>query len=1479
MAEIYKVKTVGLAGFEKIQALKRILPSASQQGRFIRSFIDEARIAVELSHRNIVQVFDFGKADGDLYLAMELIEGQDLRAAMTCAAARQVRCPLSVAAYIVSEVAAGLDYAHRKTDGDGRALGIVHCDMSPSNVMLSVDGYVKILDFGIARASFSSALERRRLRGKPRYMAPEQTRGDTPTAATDVFALGIIAWELVVGRALFTGTTLRDILHSVLTMDAPPLQSLVPDIPAEMADAVAIALQREPKARGTASDLCTAWSRAALMSGPRGVARWQEEIGRHHPAPAKAASLLAGRPSASPVVGSVLRPPSGISFAFEPALGDVGDVASHVSVADVPMADLVIADLARGSQPPPGVTAHREPLSDDTDAALPSDHVSPENKSEGKDAAARADDFHAIYDGNEDAIDDRPNEFPMDSVAALVHHRRIVVVVALLDGAAEDTLRVLSRSLADLAYQRGGVMLTREDRAITAAFGLEVAGEDDVAVAMTWAVDASVIARDAAIDVNVPQLRVGGRAGATATLVPGGPPQVATDAIDEARSLAKQAQPDRPLFVGGTGRLSSALFSLREVAIKRRRSRSTRALEVVGLRTFDEPNSALFERRGRFVGRQRELATIGTCVQRAISERRRVIVLLHGASGVGKSRFCAEFAAQTMAQSNLTGLVVATAGPATRLAPFGHLVDFLQAVLRLPAERGRGARDRLSQRLRKMLRRGDTDPAVIKAVMGDLERAMELRDGTGVGAADLADLRARVTSGLTVLRRSLLLGRRHALGASIGADDGLRGITILENIHHTDSASLESIRDTLSNRETEAELFVLTTQSDPPAWPFVDQVIELRDLVGAELRSLAVDRLAEAATPLNVAAVISRAGGTPLFIEELAAALRIDGKELPGTARDVIAARVDRLSPAAKTAARYAAVLGETVRARLLEELIGQGDISEVLEELIGDGLLERRDAAAPECLEGEISFARGLFREVVYDGLSSRALRDAHARVGRLLVARFFAGREEPPALIAEHLEKGGEVAAAAAFWLRAGRLALSAADAETAVTQFSQCLELEAGLGESPPGPSSRVRRREALLGREEARRLQGDLQSNDSDLAALGVLCEGQPRRQADLANRLAHRQLRRGDYAAAMLATLQAEQMARSVGDERLRALSLRLRGEAYEAQGSFDQALSFLAQACTIFRRHGYLADEISAMVCTGRIHLLRAHYEAARDSYSPVVASIQKTGDPWLERIVRNHLAVIEMCLGNFSEAMVLAKRSIELCRRYGDRAREGDTLSVTALILSKVGLYDQAAATFTRALDMLTQTSSRWSRADCLISAGMCDVLRGHCNGIERLDEAISEARQLGARYLEANGLVARAGARLHIGDANAAIADAEAGAAVARRATLVGCEITGLARHALALYQIGDLDRAVPLAKRALALLDVQHYLEGSEEEILQACGNVLCAAGETERGQLALSQARAAVTRKLAALLDPSWQTAYAAIAEHRQLLREN
>src|SRR5205823_5477133 len=171
------------------------------------------------------------------------------------------------------------------------------------------------------------------------------------------------------------------------------------------------------------------------------------------------------------------------------------------------------------------------------------------------------------------------------------------------------------------------------------------------------------------------------------------------------------------------------------------------------------------------------------------------------------------------------------------------------------------------------------------------------------------------------------------------------------------------------------------------------------------------------------------------------------------------------------------------------------------------------------------------------------------------------------------------------------------------------------------------------------------------------------------------------------------------------------------------------------------------------------------------------------------------------------------------LCRRCGDRGREGDALSVAGIILLEVGLHDQAATLFHDALDILSRTNSRWSRADCLIYTGICDQRRGGTHGLRLLDEGLDEARRLGARYLEANALIGRAAYHLRAGALGAAIADAADGTAVARDATLVGYEIQGLARHALALSRLGGRGaEATALVDRALGLLDVQKYLEGS-------------------------------------------------------------
>ncbi len=1537
MAEVYKVKTVGIAGFEKIQALKRILPRSAREGRFIRSFIDEARIAVELTHRNIVQVFDFGKADGELFLAMELIEGKDLRTAMTEAASRGSPAATAVAAYIVSEVAAGLDYAHRKTDLYGGPLSIVHCDVSPSNVMLSGDGYVKILDFGIARATFASALERRRLRGKPRYMAPEQTLGEPPTPAADVFALGIIAWELFTGMPLYQGPSVKAILESIRTVVPHRIDAIVPTIPREIAEAVAVALSREPSERGSAADLGAACVRTAMAAGPRAVADWLLGLddgrgSRRMSRPTDGDALLGAplghaptmTPGERPSV-TVISPPLRPSLLAIDAAGDaqakplstrraIDAIAEAERSRTAGLDPRLVADQGHLPSPfvreptmaleppvrpsydaltfasalaPAGyraddeITQHREPVrvvvpSEPPSVVAAADDaaVDPDVLEVEPDALeVEADAIEAAHDVLQDeAIDD-----DIPALLAPLERRRAVVIAAVLSGGPPDVLRPLGRSLGELAYQRGGVVTAQDDQAVEIAFGLEVAGDDDLDVAMGWALDAMAMVRDAADDPGTGmhairdlagldggvELRIGARADVEVAPDEDGLVRVPTDAALEARVLAGEAPPDRPRFAGASTWSTNALYEVLELP-RTARGRTPRVIELLGARGIDDRRRAGVERQGLFVGRDAELAALEGWFDRAIAEDRRVVALVTGAVGTGKSRLIAELAARHATRAPIR-VVRAVASPDDRYAPFALVIDLYQAALAVPTVRGRSGRATLIHRASQVLSRAGVSAEVARTVAIDLDRALELRDGIGVGAPEVADLRPRISAGLATFRLAL-------------ADRDRPLLMILEDLHLADSASLEVLRHALAIPQHGPELLVLTARPDGPIAP-ADVAISIDELSGGDLRQLVADRLVDHATPAAVAAVIARAGGNPLFVDELARAIREGGGELPASAREVIMQRYERLTAGAQAVLRFAAVLGDRARVRLLEELepalgepdtAGLGGIYRDLEEVVEGGWLARTS-------DGDLEFARGLYREVLLRTMSNDQQRACHLAVGRLLASRFFAGRAEPPAVTALHLERGGDTTGAAAFWLRAGHLAHTASDADAAVACYARTLALEVELGAVPPTPASRARRRQAFAGREEAHRLRGDLVSDATDLDELERLSDDDSGRLADVAIRRAHRFVRWGDYDAAMAATAVADEHAAAAGDDRMRGEALRIRAEILERLGRFDEALQLVDGARELAAQAGAVTDEMAAMIGRGRIHLLRADYEGAHVAYHPVLALIERTGDPWLERIVTNHVAVIEMCLGDFTRAMACARRSLELCRRYGDRGREGDALSVCGIILAQVGLYDHAASMFAEALELLARTASRWSRADCLIHAGMCEVRRGQVGGMRLLDEALEEARGLGVRYLEANALIARAGAKVHAGELQASIEDSSAGAEAARQAGLSGYEIRALARQAVAIARLGSHpELARDLADHALSLFDDQRYLEGAEEEVYAACVEVLRATGALDRAELVRERGRASARRKLDLMIDPAWRSAYVAIPEIRDLL---
>jgi eukaryotic-like serine/threonine-protein kinase len=250
MAELYKAQLLGQHGFEKLVAIKKILPHLANDRTFVDMFIDEARITGQLDHRNIVAVFELGTDADTPYIAMQYVDGLDVLALLRECARTQIRLPPDLAALIAREVLEALDYAHKATDQNGRRLEVIHRDISPGNVLLSWRGDVKLTDFGIA-----SAVERQHkteagtLKGKYGYMSPEQVSGAEIDSRSDLFSTGILLAEMVMARRLFTAPNDLDILLAVRDARVDRLREHAGEFPDQLRAICVQALQRRPERR------------------------------------------------------------------------------------------------------------------------------------------------------------------------------------------------------------------------------------------------------------------------------------------------------------------------------------------------------------------------------------------------------------------------------------------------------------------------------------------------------------------------------------------------------------------------------------------------------------------------------------------------------------------------------------------------------------------------------------------------------------------------------------------------------------------------------------------------------------------------------------------------------------------------------------------------------------------------------------------------------------------------------------------------------------------------------------------------------------------------------------------------------------------------------------------------------------------------------------------------------------------------------
>jgi TonB family protein len=255
MADVFKARMMGMEGFQKTVAIKRILPNLSDNEEFVRMFIDEAKLAAQLNHNNIIHIYDLGKVDRSHYIAMEFIEGRDLRSILAECAERGLVMPIELALHIATLLASALDYAHKKRDFEDRDLGLVHRDVSPSNVLITNEGDVKLCDFGIAKAA-SKATETRAgaLKGKLQYMSPEQAWGKDIDHRSDIFSLGLVLYEMLTSEKVFSGTSELSVLEQVRDPMITAPSSRNPKVDAEIDRIVFLALNPDREQRYQSAD-------------------------------------------------------------------------------------------------------------------------------------------------------------------------------------------------------------------------------------------------------------------------------------------------------------------------------------------------------------------------------------------------------------------------------------------------------------------------------------------------------------------------------------------------------------------------------------------------------------------------------------------------------------------------------------------------------------------------------------------------------------------------------------------------------------------------------------------------------------------------------------------------------------------------------------------------------------------------------------------------------------------------------------------------------------------------------------------------------------------------------------------------------------------------------------------------------------------------------------------------------------------------
>ncbi len=1456
MAEVYLARTTVAQGLNKTLVIKKIHTAYARSRQFVTMFVDEAKIALGLNHPNIIQVFDFGAVGDTYFLAMEYVEGLDLLRLLQEAAKARVRVPYGISAYIVQQLAKGLDYAHRKTDEFGQPLGIVHRDISPQNILLSWDGAVKIVDFGIARARDVHE-EQGVIKGKFAYMSPEQARGDAVDCRSDVFAAGIVLYELVCARPLFHGKG-KEALEMVKSGAIPRPRDHAPELPESLERIVlkALAFHRGDRFQ-TARDLQHELGRFQL--------EWGSRQGNLIDSSALAAQLASLVPPEQRVVAP--RPPA------------EGDAKRDEQSQPQPL-EAIIGEVS------------------------------------GKAVAART-----ASTGASKAPTATPTPAPEPSKRDARERKYVYVLEGILRGIAALEKKLGAAGAArlvnefykvarDVAFKHDALMdLPKPDQEpthvgeamIRVVVGLPIASEDDAGRAIKLALALVDTLDGIGSDVE-PELRLALAVQRGVALVkPGSGKQLQFDIEDStaafAHKLARQARGAEILVGGRVFRAARAEWTfealpaidlpdetapgnIKALATDDDTDPGVKRARVFRLRGPKERAQRLRERRvaERLHGRDLELKALRDAWRDVLVTKRKRQIVIVGDAGVGK---------RTLVRTFLEGIapgeavvIRTTARVGTAMTPYGVIADLARDVLGLAEDAEPHEVERRLLRALPLIFPGEENSAEARTALQIFGMLLGAKGAAPAAAVD-ADTRRQTLMKILVRIESRLEGDKPV-------------ILVGEDIHWADQDSQE-LFSALLKVDTPRPLFGLMTSRPEPrilkvAKELGTEIVHLEELTDSARREMLTARFVPGHDIDDlVDQIAARAGGNAFFIQELldmliergilvpdeegSTLLRWEKRDapihVPSSVEDLILTRIDGLPANEKETIVHAAVLGRHVSAASLTALLGR-PVRLDLDELVRRGLLSP--------LESEYRFKNDMTMTVAYGLIPHETRIQMHRAVAARIAGSpsYRAGQDD--ALIARHLELAGDDVPAADRYLRAATHAVELGGNADAFRQLSRALKLLP--------TSDHQRRFTAHRLREEILRRLAKRAQQLRELHAMRKEAEaiGEAGKLATAHSALAQFYIDVGKAPAALRAVAPALQYAREAKDVlaeaealRLRAAIARLVGNAEESQRLVEQALELVDTAAK-----GTESGRPPTPVLVARATILNQRgttlwnigkLEQAIESYAEALVIYRAVGMTRHEARALNNMGIVFAALGEYEEALAHYKSALKIDQALGERSGLALKLGNIGQCYSDIGDAERAESYLSRALKVAEQTGDLSAAADTAVSWGQSKMQKGDVRGaLELFEKGLNLATENRERYQEVRALQYIALAHLAAGDPpEAALEMAKSSTEWARKMPMMVGIIYGLTFQALALSRMGRHDEAVAASDEAMQLLE-QTRTDGTEH-VMRWRAEVMAAAGKQEAASAAAARAQSEVEAKAQKLRDPelrrhflsSWQRA--------------